>query len=184
MVQRGTTWLHKNRGARYRYRYHHLKHVLLLLSGIASRAVGPDRFLPMHELVASLSCKYMKQQEELTGILLCVYVLRGCDTFSYPCRREKKKAAAVAIDMVGSSEDFTVTEAIKAETTLVFAVLYGKRGHDCSLNTLRQHMFASSDGGCFQPAFAESSLPAYFIQGSACKEPSSPPCHRVWPSSY
>ena len=112
----------------------------------------PERCLPIHELVASLSGKYMKQQEELTAILLCVYVLRGCDTFSYPCRREKKKAAAVAIDMVGSSEDSTVTEAIKAETTLVFAVLYGKRGHDCSLNTLRQHMFASSDGGCFQPA--------------------------------
>ena len=104
----------------------------------------PDRFLPIHELVASLNGKYMKQQEELTAILLCVYVLRGCDTVRYPCRREKKKAAAVAIDMVGSSEDFTVTEAIKAETTLVFAVLYGKRGHDCSLNTLRQHLFASS----------------------------------------
>ena len=41
-------------------------------------------------------------------------------------------------------EDFTVTEAIKAEATLVFAALYGKRGHDCSLNTLRQHIFASS----------------------------------------
>ena len=25
-----------------------------------------------------------------------------------------------------------------------FTVLYGKRGHDCSLNTLRQHMLASS----------------------------------------
>ena len=113
----------------------------------------PDRFLPIHELVASLSGKYMKQQEELTAILLCVYVLCGCDTVSHPFRREKKKAAAVAIDMVGrlpnfagygSSEDFTVTEAIKAEATLVFAVLYGKRGHDCSLNTLRQHMLASS----------------------------------------
>ena len=42
VVQRGTTWLHKSRGACYRYRYHHLKHVLLLLSGIASRAVGSN----------------------------------------------------------------------------------------------------------------------------------------------
>ena len=59
---------------------------------------------------------------------------------------ERKKAAAVAIDMVGrlpnlaayeSSDEYTVTEAIKAEATLVFAALYGKRGHDCSLNTLR-----------------------------------------------
>ena len=71
----------------------------------------------------------MKHQEELTAIPLCVYVLRGCDTVSHPFRREKKKAAAVAIDMVGrlpnfaaygSSEDFTVTEAIKAEAALVF----------------------------------------------------------------
>lgn len=113
----------------------------------------PDRFLPIHELVASLSGKYMKHQEELTATLLCVYVLSGCDTVSYPFRRGKKKAAAVAIDMVGrlpnlaaygSSEDFTVTEAIKAEATLLFAALYGERGHDCSLNTLRQHMFAST----------------------------------------
>ena len=73
----------------------------------------------------------MKHQEELTAIPLCVYVLRGCDTVSYPFRRERKKAAAVAIDMVGrlptlaayGSSDFTVTEAIKAEATLVFAVL-------------------------------------------------------------
>ena len=113
----------------------------------------PDRFLPIHELVASLSGKYMKHQEELTAILLCVYVLSGCDTVNYPFRRGKKKAAAVAVDLVGrlpnlaacgSSEDFQVSEAIKAEVTLVFAALYGKRGHDCSLNTLRQHMFASS----------------------------------------
>ena len=113
----------------------------------------PDRFLPIHELVASLSGKYMKHQEELTATLLCIYVLSGCDTVSYPFRRGKKKAAAVAIDMVrrlpnlaayGSSDDFTITEAIKAEATLVFAALYGKRSHDCSLNTLRQHMFASS----------------------------------------
>ena len=95
----------------------------------------------------------MKHPEELTATLLCVYVLSGGDTVSYPFRRGKKKAAAVAIDMVGrlpnlaaygSSDDFTVTEAIKAEATLVFAALYGKRSHDCSLNTLRQHMFASS----------------------------------------
>ena len=42
VVQRRLTWLHKSRGACYRYRYHHLKHVLLLLSGIASRAVGSN----------------------------------------------------------------------------------------------------------------------------------------------
>ena len=87
----------------------------------------------------------MKHQEELTTTLLCVYVLSGCDTVSYPFQRGKKKAAAVAIDMVGhlpnlaayaSSEDFTVTEEIKTEATLLFAALYGKRGHDCSLNTL------------------------------------------------
>ena len=102
----------------------------------------PDRFLPIHELVASLSGKYMKHQEELTATLLCVYVFSGWATVSYPFRRGKKKAAAVAIDMVGrlpnlaaygSSDDFTVTEAIKAEATLVFAALYGKRGHDCSV---------------------------------------------------
>ena len=92
-------------------------------------------------------------QEELAATLLCVYVLSGCDTVSYPFRRGKKKSAAVVIDMVGclpnlaaygSSEDFTVIEAIKAEATLFFAAVYGKRGHDCSLNTLRQHMFAST----------------------------------------
>ena len=91
----------------------------------------PDRFLAIHELVASLSATYMKHQEELTAIPLYVYVLRGCHTVSYPFRRERKKAAAVAIDMVGrlptlaayGSSDFTVTEAIKAEATLVFAVL-------------------------------------------------------------
>ena len=118
----------------------------------------PNRCLPIHELMASLNGKYvyMKHQEELTATLfVCVYILTGCDTVSYPFRLGKKKAAAVAIDMVGrlpnlatngSSEDFTVThwEAIKAEATLVFAALYGKRGHECSLNTLRQHMSACS----------------------------------------
>ena len=81
----------------------------------------PNRFLPIHELMASLNGTYvyMKHQEELTATLfVCVYVLTGCDTVSYPFRRGKKKAAAVAIDMVGrlpnlatygSSEDFTVT---------------------------------------------------------------------------
>ena len=42
----------------------------------------PDRFLSIHELVASLTGKYMKHQEELTAILLCVYVLSGCNTVS------------------------------------------------------------------------------------------------------
>ena len=37
----------------------------------------PDRFLLIHKLVASFSGKYMKQQEELTAILLCFCVLSG-----------------------------------------------------------------------------------------------------------
>ena len=116
----------------------------------------PDRFLQIHELVASLSGKYMKHQEELTAKLCCVYVLSGCDSVSYPFRRGKKKAAAVAMGMVerlpylaayGSSEDLTVTEAINAEATLVFAALYGKRGHDCSLK-IKKILF---DSTCLPP---------------------------------
>ena len=51
----------------------------------------PDRFLPIHVLVASLSGKYMKHQEELTATLLCVYVLSGCNTVTTHFDEERKK---------------------------------------------------------------------------------------------
>ena len=112
----------------------------------------PDRYLPVHSLVAVLSTKYQKEPRDLTSTLLCAYVLSGCDTVSYPFKRGKKKAASVAINMVGSLPNlsaygddgiFELTENIRSEATLFFTALYGKKGQ-YKLNTLRQHMFASS----------------------------------------
>ena len=57
----------------------------------------PDKYRPVQQLVNSLSSKYRKYQQELTSALLCAYVLSGCDIVSYPFRRGKKNAAAVAI---------------------------------------------------------------------------------------
>jgi hypothetical protein len=112
-----------------------------------------DSYLPVHKLVDSLCTKYRKDPEELTSTLLCVYVMSGCDTVSFPFRRGKKKAASVAIEMVGHlpnlasypvDGNFVHTKEIKDEATFFFSALYGKKGQ-FSLNTLRQHMFASSN---------------------------------------
>lgn len=92
-----------------------------------------------------LGRKYGKDPQDLTSTLLCVYVLSGCDTVSYPFKRGKKKAASVAINMVwslptqsayGDDGIFELTEDIRSEATLFFTALYGKKGQ-YNLSTVR-----------------------------------------------
>ena len=68
---------------------------------LSLQELKPDRYLPVHTLIAVRNRKYGKDPRDLTSTLLCAYVSSGCDTVSYPFKHGKK-AAAVAIDMVGS----------------------------------------------------------------------------------
>ena len=112
----------------------------------------PDSYLPVHILVDNLARKYKKPARILMSTLLSVYVLSGCDTVSYPFKRGKKKAATVGIDMAGSLQHlssygddgaFEVTDEIVSDATHFFTALYGRKGNH-NLNTLREHMYASS----------------------------------------
>ena len=109
-----------------------------------------DRFLPIHSLLDCLSQKYHQERQVIASALLAVYVLTGCDTVSYPFKKGKRKAAKVALAMCSKlpmlcrfGSDLSVTEDVVREARDVFVALYGKEGFG-SLNTLRQHIFASS----------------------------------------
>lgn len=118
---------------------------------LSLQELKPDRYLPVHTLVAVLSRKYGKDPRDLTSTLLCAYVSSGCDTVSYPFKHGKK-AASVATNMVGRRATlpacgdngiFQLTKDIKTEVTLFFTALYGRKDQ-YKVNTLHQHMFASS----------------------------------------
>lgn len=110
-----------------------------------------DLFLPIHDLVKSLSDTMGKDPMKLTDSLLNCYVLSGCDSVSYPFRRGKKRAAKVAlqhVDKMPAFSSFTTdsslhTDELTSEARSFFCDLYG-RGEYASLDKLRAHLFASS----------------------------------------
>lgn len=115
---------------------------------------GSNKFFPVHNLVKSLSEKYEQNPNEMTGTLLSTYILSGCDTVSYPYRRGKRRAAKVGLDLLGQLQHLATYDATQHTGNLdatyndarkYFIALYGHNdtGITC-LNTLRQHIFAST----------------------------------------
>ena len=46
-----------------------------------------DIYLPTHAIAEALTVKYDVEAADLTSMLLCTYILTGCDTVSYMYRR-------------------------------------------------------------------------------------------------
>ena len=80
-------------------------------------------------------------------------MITGCASVSYPYRRRKKRAAKLALEIDFPMENLlqfgteslvlNASPALVDEVRKIFAALYGQTGFQC-LNTLRQHIFASS----------------------------------------
>lgn len=107
-------------------------------------------FIPIHDTVNKLAVSVEKSTLDVTNPLLCLYVLTGCDSVSYPYKRGKNKAAIVALQFLNrlpllSSFGFGdhVTDDLVAEAREFFCTLYGRPGFS-SLDKLRAHLFASS----------------------------------------
>ena len=109
-----------------------------------------DKYLPLHLLMKELCKKVQMEPCEVGATLLATYSLSGCDTVSYPFRRGKRRAAKVALDLVGHlpnlvqfGHDSNVTEDHINEARVFWTHLYGRQGFE-SLDLLRQHLFSSS----------------------------------------
>ena len=87
---------------------------------------------------------------EVGATLLATYSLSGCDTVSYPYNRGKRRAAKVALDLVGHlpnlaqfGHESNVLDDHINEARVFWTHLYGRPGF-ASLDLLRQHLFSSS----------------------------------------
>ena len=110
-----------------------------------------DIFLPIHDLVNQMASSLGKNALELTETLLVAYVLSGCDSVSYPFKRGKKRAAKVAIQLVGKMSTLANFEPVDV-TDIDEKVFDEARDYFChlystvtslSLNVLRAYLFAS-----------------------------------------
>ena len=109
-------------------------------------------FLPVHTMVEALCVSTGVSQDELVNTILCTYIISGNDHLSYPFRRGKKRAAKTAISLLGKINAFanfgdagyTFESNVKNSARLFFIHLYGRGDEFCSLDTLREHLFASS----------------------------------------
>ena len=112
-----------------------------------------DTYLPVHQLLETLSEKYSKETKVLSGALMNGYVLTGCDSVSYIYRRGKRKAAKLALQ---KADDFTnmtaygqgthnleVTENLIEEARKFIVSLYVVEQFS-NLNLLREHLFVHS----------------------------------------
>jgi hypothetical protein len=114
-----------------------------------------DKFLDLHKLVQMLSQKHETEVQTLMETLLTAYVLTGCDSVSYLFHQGKRKPAKVALENVGKLNSLAtfgnmdttldVDETIVGEARQLLVSLYGHTGFD-SLDVLREHSFASSNG--------------------------------------
>ena len=112
-----------------------------------------DKYIPIHNLVSSLAFKYDVTPKNLTSTLMVTYVLSGCDTVSYPYRRCKKRAAEIALGMIGKFPNILVfgdqhfswdiTPEIIEEARQYFVALYGHKSF-ISLDKLREYVFATT----------------------------------------
>ena len=92
-----------------------------------------NEFIPVHDTVNSLVSRVYHSPLHLTNILLCLYVLTGCDSVSYPYKIGKNKAAKLAIQFLDkfpllSCFDCTdhITDDLVSEAREYFCALYGK----------------------------------------------------------
>ena len=102
-----------------------------------------------------LSQKHETEVQTLMETLLTAYVLTGCDSVSYLFHQGKRKPAKVALENVGKLNSLAtfgnmdttldVDETIVGEARQLLVSLYGHTGFD-SLDVLREHSFASSNG--------------------------------------
>ena len=105
------------------------------------------------DLLSSLLIKCDADFKELNGTVLATYVLSGCDTVSYPCRRDKKKATRIALRMTGRFPailafgdqgcSWEMSSTIIKKARQYFVALYGHKGFE-SLDKLREHVFATT----------------------------------------
>ena len=109
-------------------------------------------FLPIHAILNSLAVSKNSTAEDVSRNLLCGYVLSGCDTVSYPFSRGKRRAAKISLDCIGKinslaeygENNIIVDSQIEEDARLFFVWLYGRDNVFKSLNSLREHLFASS----------------------------------------
>ena len=74
-----------------------------------------NKCIPVHEMVRKLASKVVHSLLHLSNIILCLYMLTGCDSVSYPYRIGKNKAAKLAlqfIDKLPLLSSFSCTEDI------------------------------------------------------------------------
>ena len=118
-----------------------------------------DTYFPLHSIVHnyahSLECKH----NLLTGILLSVYILTGCDTVSFIFNKSKVKALKVTIQNLdklrclgayGESSEIGIEEATE-EACYFFKSMYGRPGFEGNLDMLCAHLFATSSDLRFLP---------------------------------
>jgi hypothetical protein len=108
------------------------------------------QYLPLHLLMKELCLKVQMESFEVGATLLATYSLSGCDTVSYPYNRGKRRAAKVALDLVGHlpnlaqfGHESNVLDDHINEARVFWTHLYGRPGF-ASLDFLRQHLFSSS----------------------------------------
>jgi len=111
-----------------------------------------NQFLPIHKMVNELCSSSRATQTELIKTVVCGYVISGNDHLSYPFRHGKKRAAKTAISLAGNINAFanfgdtgySIEPDVKNDARLFFISLYGRGREFESLDSLREHIFASS----------------------------------------
>ena len=117
--------------------------------------IQKDMCIPVHDIVSALSRKYNSDSEELSGTLLSVYILTGCDTVSYPFNKGKKRALTVALDnledlstlgSMGEPEsDRILTDEMFKAVCRLFAMLYGREDFEGTTDELRPIYMVTSE---------------------------------------
>ena len=59
-----------------------------------------NKFILFHEMVRKLASKVVHSPLHLSNIILCLYVLTGCDSVSYPYKIGKNIAAKLALQFI------------------------------------------------------------------------------------
>lgn len=125
--------------------------------------VQKDKCIPVHEIVSALSRKYNSDSKTLSGTLLSVYVLTGCDTVSYPFNKGKKRVLTAVLDhledlsvlgSMGESENERVlTEEMFRVVCHLFSILYGREDFEGTADELRAHLYGHFKGDlrCLPP---------------------------------
>ena len=116
-------------------------------------------YIGCHLIARYLAEKNNASVLQVTAALLCGHIMSGCDTVSYPFRREKKKAFKVAmagfqdlLDMINFGDsDVEITDDVTAASLLFMLMLYGRTNG--SLDEARAHAYSTTKGDlrCLPP---------------------------------